>query len=99
MTLALKVIVLFTIGMGTLFLKSVIFIYGWMPAHMAAVAIFLVNITPMLYNLYPNRFLPCSEQSDQAIIAQSAGMILLLVFNYLAFRMRPSGPTSLSIIW
>ena len=47
MTLALKVLVLFTISMGTLFLENALFIYGWMPAHMAlvtAVAIFLVNI-------------------------------------------------------
>ena len=47
MTLALKVLVLSTISMGTLFLESVIFINGWMPAHMAlvtAAAIFLINI-------------------------------------------------------
>ena len=46
MTLALKVLVMLTTSMGTLFLKSVIFLYGWIPAHMAlvtAAAIFMIN--------------------------------------------------------
>ena len=47
MTIAVKVLVLLTISLGTLFLENVIFIYGWMPAHMAlvtAAVIFLRNI-------------------------------------------------------
>ena len=34
MTLALKVLAMFTLSMSTLIFESVIFIYGWMPAHM-----------------------------------------------------------------
>ena len=33
MTLALKVLAMFTLSMGTLILKSTILIYGWLPAH------------------------------------------------------------------
>ena len=47
MTLALKAFAMFTLSMGTLILESVIFIHGWMPAHMALVTgvfIFLINI-------------------------------------------------------
>ena len=45
----LKVLVLFTISMGTLFLETSMFIYGWMPAHMVlviAASFFLINIEP-----------------------------------------------------
>ena len=38
MTLALKVLAMFTFNMGALISESAIFIYGWMPAHMALVA-------------------------------------------------------------
>ena len=47
MTLALKVIAMFTLGMGTLILESVILIYGWMSAYLALVTgvfIILSNI-------------------------------------------------------
>ena len=47
MTLALKVLAMFTLSMGTLILKSAILIYGWLPTHMALVmgaVFFLVNM-------------------------------------------------------
>ena len=37
MTLALKVLAMFTLSMGTLIFESVIFINSWMPAHMVLV--------------------------------------------------------------
>ena len=48
MILALKVLVMFTLSIGTLTLESAIFIYSWMPPQMAlvtGVVIFLVNIS------------------------------------------------------
>ena len=47
MTLALKVIAMFTLGMGTLILESVILINGWMSAYLVLVTggfIILSNI-------------------------------------------------------
>ena len=47
MTLALNALLILTASMGTLFLKNVIFLYGWIPAHMqlvTAAAIFMINI-------------------------------------------------------
>ena len=42
MTLALKVLAMFTLIMGALIFESVIFKYGWMPAHMALVTVFYI---------------------------------------------------------
>ena len=47
MTLALRVLAMFTLSMGTLILKGALHIYGWLPAHIAlvmGVAFFLINI-------------------------------------------------------
>ena len=47
MTLALKVIAMFVLGMGTLILESVLLVYGWMSAYLALVTggfIILSNI-------------------------------------------------------
>ena len=45
MTLALKVLAMFTLSMSTLTFESVMFIYGWMPAHMALVTgVFLLSV-------------------------------------------------------
>ena len=48
MILALMVLAMFTLSMGTLTLESAIFIYSWMPPPIAlvtGVVIFLVNIS------------------------------------------------------
>ena len=47
MTLALKVLSMLTLCMGSLTLKCAVLIYGWLPAHstlVMGVAIFLINI-------------------------------------------------------
>ena len=41
--LALKVLALFTLRVGALSFESVIFIYGWMPAHGALVIVALIG--------------------------------------------------------
>ena len=54
MILALKVLVMFTLSMGTLTLESAIFIYSWMPPHMALVTgvfIFLVNFNTIFVDM------------------------------------------------
>ena len=58
MTLALKVLAMFTLSMGILFLKSVILIYGWLPTQMILVTgscIVLINIRKIIWVL---QFLP-----------------------------------------
>ena len=47
MTLALNVLAMFTLSMGSQTLKCALLIYGWLPAHttiVMGVAIFLINI-------------------------------------------------------
>ena len=47
MTLALKLLAMFTLSMGSIIIKCGLLIYGWLPAHITlvmGVAIFLINI-------------------------------------------------------
>ena len=48
MTLALKVLAMFTLSMGILIFESTIFVHGWMPVHVALVTTQWLAITVIL---------------------------------------------------